>query len=624
MRRTTKMELKSQGLKKIIFYLVAFALPILFFLILEGCLRLFEYGDNLALFVPAPKEYPNHLMCNPSVGNRYFFMQSTVTRTPNDYFLKNKPSDSYRIFVMGASTAAGFPYGDALMFSRILQRRLQDTFPQRTIEVINTAMTAVNSYTLLDLLGEIIEQQPDALLLYAGHNEFYGALGIASRESLGKIPWFVNFYLRLQRFKVFIFLRNSISAVKKLFAEKEDVKLTATLMERIVKRAEIPFNSPIYRQGLEQYESNLSAIIGKAKSAGIPLLISELVSNLRDQPPFAAQDSSYSTEALRVYGLAQDLENERRFPDAKNAYRKAKDLDPIRFRAPEAFNEIIHKLQNEMAVVPMQRFFEENSANALIGDNLMIDHLHPNIAGCFLMADAFYQTMRKQGLITATWPLAYIKPSTDYRVDWAITAVDSSYVDLLIRHLKAGWPFKAKNSKNTVLSDFIPLTYADTLAEKVIYDELNLTQAHMQMAQYYRQRKELVNAEKEYNAMFQILNEDEMSYINRADILIAHHEHDKALKLLYKSIESHETPLALKRIGQIHLDFGRTAEAVPYLQRAYKLSPYDSHLVYLLARSYAATGRKKAAMEALNTLKSIDPAYQRIPLLEQMIGQGAR
>ena len=38
-------------------------------------------------------------------------------------------------------------------------------------------MAAVNSYTLLDLVDEIIAIDPDAVLIYAGHNEYLGYLG---------------------------------------------------------------------------------------------------------------------------------------------------------------------------------------------------------------------------------------------------------------------------------------------------------------------------------------------------------------------------------------------------------------------------------------------------------------
>jgi lysophospholipase L1-like esterase len=385
MFKHSKSKDMAPGSKRYLFYSILLLLPLLFFILLETALHLFNYGGDLSLFVPAPKEYHDHLMCNPKIGQRYFFRQNTVSRTPNDYFLTQKPPDCYRIFVLGASTAAGFPYGDGLMFSRILRRRLQDTFPERTIEVVNTAMTAVNSYTLWDILDEIIKQKPDVLLIYAGHNEFYGALGVASLESFGRKSWFVHLYLKLQRFKTVILVRNGMNVFSRWFTKNEPAKLTATLMERIVGQEEIPYESTLYHQGIAQYETNLSLILQKSKQAGIPLIISELVCNLRDQPPFVAQDTSASSEAWRLYRQAQDLERQNRFNEAKQKYLTAKDLDPVRFRAPEAFNAIIHKLaqQHAVPVVPMQKYFEEHSPNGLIGRELMIDHLHPNIDGYF-------------------------------------------------------------------------------------------------------------------------------------------------------------------------------------------------------------------------------------------------
>jgi len=62
----------------------------------------------------------------------------------------------------------------------LLKHRLSHTFPNKNIEVINTGITAVNSYTLWDLTDDIIEQKPDLVIIYAGHNEYYGALGVGS------------------------------------------------------------------------------------------------------------------------------------------------------------------------------------------------------------------------------------------------------------------------------------------------------------------------------------------------------------------------------------------------------------------------------------------------------------
>ena len=560
-------------------------------------------------------------MCNPKVGQRYFFMQSTIPHAPNDYFLKNKPADSYRIFVLGASTTAGFPYGNGLMFSRILQRRLQDTFPNRTIEMINTAMTAVNSYTILDILNEIIEQKPDALLFYAGHNEYYGALGVASIESLGRYPWIIHLFLKLQRYKTFILLRNCIGRIKKSLFGSQETDLSATLMQRIVSQEEIPMGSSLYHQGIIQFRTNLSAIIKKVKKAGIPLILSELISNVHDQPPFCTNDSSASAEAWRYFHNARELESENLYHEAANNYLEAKEWDPVRFRAPEAFNTIINTLarENNIPVVPMQKYFKNNSPHQLIGDNLMIDHLHPNIDGYFLMADGFYQTMRQQEFIVPVWPQDYIKSNAYYRKIWAITDIDTKYVDLLMHHLKAGWPFKPKTVQNNVLINYKPRTKVDTLVKEIIYDEMNLAKAHLQLANYYKEKNDLAGAELEFRALFQILNEDDVMVMNRVDILIAHKEFEQALHLLFKMTESHESALALKRIGQIYMDTGHTHDALPFLESALKESPDDDHLLYLLARGYAADIQTEKAIKYLTILKSRNPTHQGLPYLEKLI-----
>ena len=66
----------------------------------------------------------------------------------------------------------------------MLGDRLETVFPGREVEVITTAMAAVNSYTLVDLADEIIEIRPDAVLIYAGHNEYLGILGVGSTYAL--------------------------------------------------------------------------------------------------------------------------------------------------------------------------------------------------------------------------------------------------------------------------------------------------------------------------------------------------------------------------------------------------------------------------------------------------------
>ena len=200
-----KQKLLISRNKKRVFVLITLVLPIIICCIIELSLRLGNYGGDLMLFIPSTAGYENYLRCNPDVARRYFFMQNTVPTPSKDLFLLKKPKDIFRIFVMGGSTTAGFPYGNNMMFSRILQKQLESIYPTKKFEIINVATAAINSYTLLDFIDEVLEQKPDLILIYAGHNEYYGALGVGSVESLGKIPWMIRSYLYLQKFKLFIF-----------------------------------------------------------------------------------------------------------------------------------------------------------------------------------------------------------------------------------------------------------------------------------------------------------------------------------------------------------------------------------------------------------------------------------
>ena len=100
---------------------------------------------------------------------------------------------------------AGFPYIYTAIPSHLLKVRLQQVMLQYNIEVINVGLAAVNSYTVLDFINELVDYHPDAFVVYLGHNEFYGALGIGSTEYLGKSRTLVDFYVKLHSYRNFSF-----------------------------------------------------------------------------------------------------------------------------------------------------------------------------------------------------------------------------------------------------------------------------------------------------------------------------------------------------------------------------------------------------------------------------------
>ena len=257
--------------KRRVFGLVVFLLPLLFLAALEGSLRLAGYGATYPLFVPVP-DYPEYLYQNSDVARRYFSREEIVPNACEDVFRASKNDDAFRIFVQGGSTAAGFPYSYAV-FSRMLEQRLRQSYA-REIEVINTALAAINSYTLVDFADEIVAQKPDAILIYAGHNEYYGALGVGSTLSMGRSRRMVKLRLKAQNLRLWQAMNSLIHwGANRLGNDAEEGVSRATLMEKMVADKTILFDSDVYHRGVQQYRDNLVELVARYQKVGIPVLV---------------------------------------------------------------------------------------------------------------------------------------------------------------------------------------------------------------------------------------------------------------------------------------------------------------------------------------------------------------
>ncbi len=118
-------------------------------LFLEIILRVFDYGRNDDQWI---KITETKQMLNPDIAGRYFFNTKDLPQSNNDAFDIIKRENAFRMFVMGGSSAQGFPFSPNGTFSRYIRDRLELLYPEIHIEVINIAITATNSYTIRDLL----------------------------------------------------------------------------------------------------------------------------------------------------------------------------------------------------------------------------------------------------------------------------------------------------------------------------------------------------------------------------------------------------------------------------------------------------------------------------------------
>ena len=577
-------------------------------------LRIFSFGSDLRLFTSST--LPQYYEVNRNVGERYF---SKYERTAplSETFLKEKPANGFRIFILGESSVQGFPYDANLAFSRILKRRLQDVFPNRTIEVINLGLTAICSYTLLDFTDEMLQQKPDLVLIYTGHNEYYGALGVASMES-GSIPrWFKTLHLKLVHYRTYQLLQKIVGNLTQLIHSSSQNEIRATLMEKMVGKNLIPYNSVMYQDGLGQFSDNIGVLMCKLRDAHVPLIISDLVSNVRDLPPFRSLENDSSPKADSVYFIAQQSESKHLYDRAREQYLKAKDLDAIRFRASEDLNSVISALADSIGAIhiSLKSFFEEHSPHNLIGNNLMTDHLHPNIDGYFLMAECFFNAIHEHRLIVSNWDSLNVPPLSQYRYRWGYTALDSMIAEIRIQHLKSGWPFKPETVVNTFRNTYKPQGIVDSLAFlSVMYVNISPTIAHRKLAEYYQSIGDFGKASREYLSIAYTTTLDVSSYYYAADMANKAGDNVSAIRYLQESPGSDTSSYTQFMLASIYYDqkeFSQSLSCINYFQQLSESNASNLQIQKLKYQVQKELGLNAEAQRTLADVQRIDPSFVR-------------
>ncbi|SDZ98188.1 GDSL-type esterase/lipase family protein [Pedobacter hartonius] len=424
--------------KLIWFKVLALLLPVVILCLAELMLRLFNYGHTTALFVKDPDDQSCMVM-NPYASAKFFSDSVNATKGNHEQFKIVKAPGTFRIFVLGESTTVGYPYMHNGSFHRWLQYRLMHTFPDRNFEVVNVSLTAVNSYTVLDFARQTIPYHPDAVLIYTGHNEYYGALGTGSTSRIAGKPFWINTVVTLRGLRLVQLIENAVQGVQKVFGGAH-TDTRDNLMKRMAASQEIANGSADYRQGITQFNQNMTEVCRLLSAQHIPVFLSTLVSNEKDLKPFISASGPRS--ANEFYQLANTAYAKGDYKSAKSQYIQAKESDLLRFRAPEAMNAAIKKIATQFPGVYLtdsRSLFERYSPHGILGKETLLEHVHPNLLGYALLSDAFYQEMKRSHLL---------RPGAGMEMSFAqllkqmpLTRVDSLYGAWQIMMLKTGWPF---------------------------------------------------------------------------------------------------------------------------------------------------------------------------------------
>ncbi len=612
-----KSKLQTEPRKE--FYLVLVLLPIVLIIAFELILRAVDYGYNTDVFI---KVAPGYYGSNPKLAKKYFHNVKGVPNTINDVFKIEKPKNCFRVFVLGGSSGAGYPYMPLGSFSRYVRKRLELVYPYSEIEVVNLSMTAVNSYTIKDIVPSVLEQKPDLILIYAGHNEYYGALGVGSMENLGSNIGLVNLSVKLEKFKTYQFIRNVIKYfVKELGKNKRPH--TGTLMSRMAEKKKIPFQSDIFKTGIKQFNENMSDVLDEIHSAGVPVLFATLGSNLMGLKPFISEKYKNYPPAKKIFTEAEIALRDGNIKDADAKFRFAKDLDMLRFRAPEKINKTIRQLSKKYGaiIVNADSALNAESKKGIIGNDLMVDHLHPTLRGYQIIGKTFYEAMEKNNFL----PKGKHHSWSDSKQDeitiekFPFTSFDSTIAAFKIKLLKDDWPFINPMKKTPAEKLLKRNNYLDSLAYDFVMAKIDWEKAERLAADYFFAHKQFDKYVKQMNVLiwqFPII----LSYYKfAAEKLIEAKQYDAAYNFVLRKFRIRKDYFSSKWLGIINLSRGKFNASIYYLKLSTKFKANDPQVYYNLAGAYTKKHDYKNALNNAKLALKYNPKYKQAEVLKSQL-----
>jgi tetratricopeptide (TPR) repeat protein len=529
---------------------------------------------------------------------------------------------------MGESAAAGFPYPANGAFSNVLADALQDVLPSDTVEVVNLGITATNSYTIADLAPDVIAQRPDAILIYAGHNEYYGALGAGSTETLGAVPAFVRFYLRLQRFKTFLLLRNVVGMA---FAATHGESPFATpdphpsRMETVVRDQRITLGGKVYERGKRQFESNLLVALGAFQRAGVPVFIGSTPSNLRDQVPFGSLASPPESSAAAVFDSARAALSRADIERARLLFARARDLDIIRFRAPGEFREIIKRAATQTGAhyVPSEEAFDSAAQYGIPGQDLFLEHVHPNASGYLLLGRTYFEALQRAGFLERA-ELRRLGSWDEYARRMDLTALDNRIVYHTVKTITTRWPFLPMNAQQNYRGTYQPTDFTDSLAFEVSMGTVQWAQAKVATARRFQARGQVDSALAEYGGLIRREPHSEAGYRLAGAALLDAKQPQRARPFLEKSYAIEPTPFTAYALGVLARQSGDAQRAIALLEQSLSLSPDTPTTLYQLSITYAVAHDMGHARATAARLAMVSPQYPGLVSLASALGMGRR
>jgi tetratricopeptide (TPR) repeat protein len=400
--------------------LLALLSPLLLLVLAELGLRLAGYGWPTSFFLERTQAQGARLVENPKFGWRFF--PPAVARAPQPLSLAAaKPPGTIRVFVLGESAAMGDPE-PAYGFARQLERLLAARDPSHKFEVINTAMTAINSHVLREIARDCAPRQGDFWVIYAGNNEVVGPFGagtVFGRPAPGLAVIRAGLLLKSTR------LGQWLGSLRPHAGGPQEWQGMEMFLQHQIRH-----EAPSLQIVQASFAHNLAAITQLGRHSGATVLLATVPVNLQNSPPFASQhcpglNGTQLADWNQDFARGCTAQAAGRFADAVAAYseagqqdaeyaelpyrraacelalgqtnaaaadfRLARDLDTLRFRADSQINQTIRQVAADQGapLLDAEQACARQSPGGIPGESLFYDHVHLNFTGNYLVAALF-------------------------------------------------------------------------------------------------------------------------------------------------------------------------------------------------------------------------------------------
>jgi len=645
--------------------------PLVFTLLVELALRAAGYGHPTKFLLRASQNGQAVFIPNNQFGWRFFGRE--LARWPYPFAIPQvKGSNTIRIFVFGESAARGEPQPE-FGVSRFLQTLLSLKYPGTRFEVVNTAMTAINSHTILPIARDCASAGGDIWVIYMGNNEVVGPFGAGTVFGSQTPPLpVIRTTLALKTTRTGQLLDSLLGGIFRPAAD-ESVWGGMTLFLDQQVRADDPRMSGVYHH----FAQNLSDIIRTGQRSGAHIVLSTMAVNLQDSPPFGSTHRPGLTDAEKSqwrqhYTAGAAAHQERNFQaainqfqaaakiddtfaelrfrqgqcaqalgddaEARRQFAAARDLDTLRFRCDANLNLLIREAATNHAKILLadaERAFAEPSAKPPAGDDFFYEHVHLTPPGnyrlAYIIAEQVSKALPPQVVATSSTDQAWATETECGRrlgvTEWSrLGGLNSIITTLNDPPFTAQLGHAARMQRwESMLAKLAPVLQPARLSNSVALCEAALRMTpddaplHAQLALLKRTAGDLPGATAAARREVELLPNDQEGWSQLGSLLAQQGRLDEAAAAFHRAFRLGPQGIkSMLNLGAALASLGKHDEALAEYQRVLKRKPHSVPALLQMGTLLEKLGRQADADAYFH--QALTNRSQRLPELVELGG----